>query len=83
VNKASTFSFDGITGSVSSEVDREVGAGQSSYFFFLHTDATSYGDTAFFDLTATGQPGISASFDTYAPAVPEAESYLTLVQNRI
>ena len=49
--------------------------GQESYFMFLHTDATNYAKTAFFDLASTGTFTASQEFSAYAPAVPEPEIY--------
>jgi hypothetical protein len=53
-------------------------AGQSSNFFFLHTSATSYAQTALFDLVGDGlaADAISSSFATFAPAVPEPGAWL-------
>jgi hypothetical protein len=45
--------------------------GQSSYFIFLHTDATAYAKTGLIDVASTGTFTDSALFDTFAPAVPE------------
>jgi len=47
-----------------------VAAGESSAFFFLHTGATAFAETAFYDLL-TGSDAISGQFNTFAPAVPE------------
>ena len=46
-------------------------AAEDSNFFFLHTDATNYAETADYDLLAGN--GLSSLFDTFAPAaaVPE------------
>ncbi len=51
--------------------DPTLAPGTESYFMFLDTTATSYGKTALYDLTATGSGNISASYATFAPAVPE------------
>src|SRR5207237_3856657 len=59
--------------------DPAVPADESSRFFFLHTDATAYAKTAFYDLL--GGPGqtLSESFSTFAPsAVPEPSSVLLM-----
>jgi hypothetical protein len=58
-----------------------VSAGQDSNFFFLDTTATNYAKTAIFDLTGTGNGGISNVFAAYAPAaaVPEPEVYAMLL----
>lgn len=55
-------------------------AGQSSNLFFLHTDATSYAQTALFDLVGDGlaPDAISSSFSTFAPAVPEPRAWFML-----
>lgn len=54
-------------------------AGQSSYFMFLHTDATSYAKTAFLDIASTGTFTASASFAAWGPAaVPEPGTYAML-----
>jgi hypothetical protein len=51
--------------------------GQSSKYFFFDTTATSYNKTASYDLTGTaGNSGISLSFPTYTPGVPEPASVL-------
>jgi len=47
-----------------------VAAGESSAFFFLHTGATAFAETASYDLL-TGSDAISGQFSTFAPAVPE------------
>ncbi|HET8869388.1 MAG TPA: PEP-CTERM sorting domain-containing protein [Aquabacterium sp.] len=51
-----------------------IGAGSSSYFFFLHTDAVNYARTARFDLVGTTE-NISGISSTFAPAVPEPSTY--------
>lgn len=50
-------------------------AGSQSRFFFLHTNATSYAQTASYDLLTTGAQNLSGSFSTFAPAVPEPSTY--------
>ena len=50
-------------------------AGQSSYFIFLHTDATRYAKTGIADIASTGTYTASSTFATFAPAVPEPETY--------
>ncbi len=45
-----------------------------SRFFFLHTDALFFDETASFDLVAGSGVGISPTYKTYAPAVPEPSS---------
>ena len=49
------------------------GAGDGSMFFFLHTDATNYAETGFYDLLGGASQELSGVFDTFAPAaaVPE------------
>lgn len=55
--------------------DTPVLAGQSSKFFFLHTDATAYAKTAMFDLLSASEGNISGPTATFAPsAVPEPGS---------
>ena len=44
--------------------------GDGSMFFFLHTDATNFAYTAFYDFVGSGND-ISGEFGTYAPSVPE------------
>jgi hypothetical protein len=56
--------------------DPSVQAGSDgSRFFFLHTGATAFAKTAFYDLLNADSGGISESFATFAPAVPEPSSY--------
>lgn len=55
-------------------------AGQSSKFMLLHTDATHYAKTAFFDIASTGTFTASASFAAFAPApVPEPQTYALML----
>jgi len=58
--------------------DGGLGAGMSSNFFFLDTDATAFAKTARYDLT--GLNGISGQFAMYAPdyGVPEPASIALL-----
>jgi hypothetical protein len=52
---------------------------RDSYFFFLHTDATSYAKTAVYDLLVGNQVA-TGLFETYAPArVPEPAATLLMV----
>jgi len=52
-----------------------VKAGESSKFFFLHTDATTYAKTAIFDLLRSPGGDLSGATATFAPsAVPEPGS---------
>jgi hypothetical protein len=48
----------------------DIQAGQSSGFFFLHTGATAFAETALYDLVSSNDL-ISGEFSTFAPAVPE------------
>ncbi len=53
-----------------------IAPGAQSRFFFLHTNATSYTQTATFDLLTTGAQSLSGQFSTFAPsAVPEPSTY--------
>lgn len=55
--------------------NQQVGIGDSSYFFFLHTNATNYAMTGQFDLLCADTGCISPIYQTYAPSavpVPEA-----------
>ena len=54
-----------------------VNSTHDSKFFFLHTTATQYDESAFFDL-ATNR-GKSSVFATFAPAVPEPETYAMML----
>lgn len=56
-----------------------IGIGSGSYFFFLHTDATYYNKTAQYDLLCAPSDCISSSYSTFAPAIPEPESYAMLL----
>ena len=47
-----------------------------SRLFFLHTDALFLAETASFDLLGGPSETLSASYSTYAPAVPEPSSVL-------
>lgn len=59
-------------------VDPAVSFPDSSRFFFLHTDATSYAKTATYDLLCAPSDCISGSFNTFAPSVPEPSTMLLL-----
>ena len=51
-------------------------AGGESKFILLHTSATTYNKTAFYDLANVGESQISDGFATFTPgAVPEPSSY--------
>jgi len=56
-----------------------IGAGQASYLFFLHTNATSYAKTGMYDLLNVGPQNLSPVFSTFAPAVPEPSTCALLV----
>lgn len=59
-----------------------LGAGQSSYFMFLDTDATNYAYTGLMDVADTSHTHISGLFSTFAPvieAVPEPASLWLVV----
>jgi hypothetical protein len=64
-------------GAINFLFDAQVRAGDGgSYFFFLHTDATSYAKTAVYDLLGGPNQTLSDSFETFAPsAVPEPSTY--------
>lgn len=63
------------SGAVNFLFDAGVNSGQQSKFFFLHTSATSYSQSAHFDLLGGAGMGLSPVFSTFAPAVPEPGSY--------
>lgn len=48
-------------------------AGSASLFMFLHTDATSYDKSAFFDVASTGTYTASQTFAAYSPTTPVPE----------
>jgi hypothetical protein len=52
---------------------RGLAPANSSYFIFLHTNATNYSTSAVYDLTNVGQTQISSLYATFAP-VPEPQS---------
>lgn len=52
-----------------------VNEGQQSKLFFLHTTATSYSQSARFDLLGTAPQSLSPLYSTFAPAVPEPGTY--------
>ena len=52
-------------------------AGTDSRFFFLHTDATAYDKSGFYDVGNVGQNASSGFFATYAP-VPEPAPFAAL-----
>lgn len=54
-------------------------SGQQSTFMFLHTDATQYAKTAFFDIASTGTFTESQSFAAFTPAVPEPQNSALLL----
>ena len=53
--------------------------GDSSFFMFLDTDAKFYNHSAIYDLTNIGQTEISPLYETFAPAVPEPETYAMIL----
>lgn len=60
------------TGDLNFLFDGTVNGGGSSSFFFLHTDATSYTETAGYDLLVGSSQALTQSFSTFRPtAVPE------------
>lgn len=63
------------TGSVNFLFGDGIRAGESSSFFFLHTNAMAYAKTAQFDLLDVGPQNLSPVYSTFAPAVPEPSSY--------
>ena len=67
------------TGAVNFLFDTGVNSGQQSNFFFLHTSATSYSQSASFDLLGGAGLGLSPVFSTFAPAVPEPGSFALAV----
>lgn len=67
------------TGAVNFLFDTGVNSGQQSKFFFLHTGATSYSQSASFDLLGGAGLGLSPVFSTFAPAVPEPGSFALAV----
>lgn len=48
-------------------------AGSESFFMFLHTDATSYDKSAFFDVASTGTYTASQTFAAFSPTTPVPE----------
>lgn len=62
------------TGDINFLFNRGVAPEQSSRFFFLHTNATSYGLSARYDLLTTGTESLSSQFTTFAP-VPETSTF--------
>lgn len=64
------------SGAINFLFDSTVLAGGASRLFFLHTDATSYAQSAKYDLLTGGTQQLSGAFSTFAPAaVPEPASY--------
>ncbi len=61
-------------GSLNFLFDNMVDAGESSRFFFLHTNSTEFAETAKFDLLTGGPQNLSGVYTTYAP-VPEPSTY--------
>ena len=59
------------TGDLNFLFDGTVDGGESSSFLMLHTNATSYAETAGYDLLVGPSQTLSGGFSTFAPAVPE------------
>lgn len=53
--------------------------GTSSKFFFLHTTATSFDKSAFFNVSSYEGYGWTESFETFAPAIPEPETWALML----
>ena len=79
------FRLDGV-GDVGPDIARNFGGGfvnflfsdgvdpdETSYFFFLDTEATSYASIGQYDLLCANSGCLSPLFDTFAPAVPVPE----------
>lgn len=60
------------TGAINFLFGPDLGGGAGSSFFFLHTDATRYSQTASYDLLDT-PGGLSGLYATFAPAAPVPE----------
>ena len=74
--------FSGPGGYVNFNFNQEtnpggVPPGHESFFFFLNTNATAFGEVALYDLTNLGQTETSGAFSTFAP-VPEPASLAAL-----
>lgn len=67
------------TGSINYIFSDGVEAGESSKFFFLHTNATSFAKTARYDMLTMGDQSLSPIYSTFAPAVPEPSTYAMLL----
>lgn len=67
------------TGAINFLFNGGIHAGEESRFFFLHTNATAYAKTASFDLLNVGPQALSPAYQTFAPAVPEPETYALFV----
>lgn len=67
------------TGSINFLFDTAVNAGSQSKFFFLHTNATAYSQSASFDLLGGPGQALSPVYSTFAPAVPEPGTYALVV----
>lgn len=68
-------------GAINFLFDTSVDAGAQSHFFFLRTDATSYGMSAYYDLLGGAGQNLSSPFSTFAPVetVPEPASAALVV----
>jgi hypothetical protein len=52
---------------------------ESSRFFFVHTGATAYAKTAQYDMLCAPNGCISQTYQTFAPAVPEPQTYALML----
>lgn len=64
---------------VDAQYNPTLNAGEESLFFFLHTTATSYDKSAFFDVSTAGSMTASQGFAAFTPAVPEPETYAMMM----
>jgi len=64
-------------GDINFQFGSAVAPGDSSSFFFLHTDATNYAETALYDVWENNDT-FTGTFSTFAPAVPEPTPAATL-----
>ncbi|MBB3693168.1 PEPxxWA-CTERM sorting domain-containing protein [Sphingomonas sp. BK580] len=76
----SAYVFPDSLTSINFRFSTPLAAGESSYFMFLDTDATSYARTAVLDLSASGAP-ISQLRSTFGPvaAVPEPATWALMI----
>lgn len=66
-------------GSINFLFDSAVNAGSQSKFFFLRTTATTYSQSARFDLLGGPGQALSPIYSTFAPAVPEPGAYALML----